>query len=51
MLSVKHKILYKGWLKSSYEEIISAVDDFFDQWDPNTVTLMQEVCEPQGKVC
>ena len=34
-------------LKSSYEDAISAVDDFFYQWDPNTATLMEEVYRQQ----
>ena len=33
---------FKCGLKGSYEDIISAVDDFFDQWDPSTATLMEE---------
>ena len=45
--------LYEGGrkvnrLKSSYDDVISAVDDFFDQWDPSIVTLMEEVCGLQG---
>ena len=39
-------------LKSSYNEVISAVDDFFfDQCDPSTATLMEEVCDLQGIQC
>ena len=30
-------------LKNSYD-IISAVDNIYDQWDPCTVILMEEVC-------
>ena len=30
---------YKGRLKSSYDDIISAVDDLFDQWGSSTTTL------------
>ena len=29
---------------------MSAVDDFFDEWDPNTATLIEEMCSPQGGV-
>ena len=36
---------------SSYDDIISAVDDFFDHRDPNTAILMEEVCEQQGGRC
>ena len=40
-------LLYKyfdGRLKGSFDEIISAVDDFFVyQWDPSTTTRMAEV--------
>ena len=25
-------------------DVISAVDDFLDQWDPSTTTLIEEVC-------
>ena len=32
-------------LKSSYD-VISAVDDCFDPWDPSTVTLTEEVRGP-----
>ena len=28
------KIIFEGGLTSSYEDIISNVDDFFDTWDP-----------------
>ena len=27
--------------------MIFAIDDFFDQWDPSTTTLVKEVCGPQ----
>ena len=37
-------VMYKGRLESSYDDIIPAVDDFFDQKDPSTATLMEEVC-------
>ena len=33
---------YESGLKSSYD-IISVVDNFFDQWDPSTTTLTEEV--------
>ena len=39
--------IYKSGLKSSYDDIISAVDDIFDQWYPSTSTLMEEVYEAQ----
>ena len=41
----------QGWgggLKSSYEHVIFAVDDFFYPWDPSTATLLEEVCGLQG---
>ena len=28
--------------ESSYYDIISAVDDFFDQWNPNTATPIEK---------
>ena len=34
----------KSELKSSLANIISAVDEFFEQWDPSTGTQMEEVC-------
>ena len=37
---------YKGGLKSSCDDVISAVDDFFDQWDPSTAMRMEEVYRP-----
>ena len=33
----------KGALKSSYDNVISAVEDFFNQWGPSTETPMEEV--------
>ena len=35
-----------GWTKSSYD-VISAVRDYFDQWNPSTETLMVNVCGTQ----
>ena len=32
--------VYLGGQKNVYDDIISAVYDFFDQWDPNTSTPM-----------
>ena len=32
----------EGGLKSPYDNIISALDDFYDQWDPT-----EEMCGPQ----
>ena len=41
-----------GWkvhcLKNSYDNVISAADDFSNQWDPSPVTAMEEVYGPQG---
>ena len=34
-------------LKCSYDDDISANEDFFDQWDPSTETSMWEVCGKQ----
>ena len=31
-------------LKSSYDNVISVVDDFFEQCDPQTAIQMEEVC-------
>ena len=36
-----------GGLKSSYDYVISAVDKFFHQQGPSTVTPMEEACELQ----
>ena len=36
------------WVKISYYEIISAIDDFFDLWDSSLTTRMEEICQPQG---
>ena len=35
--------MYEGRLKSLYDDVISAVDDFFYQWDPSSATLMEKV--------
>ena len=43
--------MYESGLKSSFDDIISAVDDFFDQWDPSTVTLMEEIYVLHGAIC
>ena len=43
MLSWK---MYKP--KSLYDDVIFAVDDFFDQWDPNTSTKTEEMCGMYG---
>ena len=43
--------MHEGGLKSSYDDAISTVDDFLDQWDPNTATPMEEVCRPQRELC
>ena len=40
--------IFEGGLKSSYNDIRSAVDDIFDHWDPSTATLMEKVCGAQG---
>ena len=41
----KTEVNYKGDLKSSYNEVTSAVDDFFFyQQDQNTKTPIEEVC-------
>ena len=34
---------YAGGLKSSYEDIIPAGDEFFDQQHPSTGTLIKEM--------
>ena len=38
-------------LKVKRAYVISAVDNFFDQWDPSTATPMEEVCELQEGLC
>ena len=30
------------WQKGSYDNIVSAIDIIFDQWDQSTVTPMEE---------
>ena len=30
-----------GSSKNSYDDTVSMVDDFFDQWDPSTATPME----------
>ena len=34
---------YKSGLKSSYDDVISVVDDIFDKQDPSSATVMGEV--------
>ena len=31
-------------LKSSYDDVITVIDESFDQWDPSPATPMEEVC-------
>ena len=38
-------------LKSSYDDVISAVDDFFDQWDPSSATQLEEVYRLHRGLC
>ena len=40
--------LREGGLKSLYDDIISAVDDFLVQWDPRMATSMEKECGVQG---
>ena len=42
--------IYKDGQKSSYNDSIYVVDDFFDQWDPSTVTPMEEKHEFQWRL-
>ena len=49
-LSMTINCKFKSGLKGAYEDVISAVDDFHDQWNLSTATLMEEVCEPQGRL-
>ena len=35
------------FMRECFKVHISAVDDFFHQWDPRSATLIEEVCEPQ----
>ena len=34
-------------VKSSFDDIISAAANFFDQWDPSTASSIKEVCSQQ----
>ena len=34
-----------------YDDVISAANDLFDQWDPISVTLKETVCGPLGGQC
>ena len=42
--------MYEDRLKSSHDGFISAVDDCFDNSDPITATLMEEVCGLHGRL-
>ena len=43
---------YDSGMKGTYKDvIISAVDDSFDQWVPNTATPMEEVYGRWGGLC
>ena len=46
-----HTLTYSGGLKSSYKDVIPAVDDIYEQWDPSTETQMEEVCRSQKELC
>ena len=37
--------VYEGRLKSSYDDVLSAVDNFLDQWDPSTAILIGVDCK------
>ena len=40
------KVVWKvNVLKSSYYDVISAVDDSFDQWDPSIAAPIEKMCE------
>ena len=39
--------MYEGGLKSSYDDVMSAANDFLDQWNPSTAILMEDVCGQQ----
>ena len=41
-LLLMNDFMDESGLKSSYDVIICAIDDFFDQWDTSTVTPMEE---------
>ena len=43
-----HTHTHEGGLKCSDNEVISAIDNLFDQWDLNTAILMEEMCELEG---
>ena len=47
----KNKLIYEGELKSTYDDIISAIDTVFDQWNPGTATLIEELCRLQRGLC
>ena len=38
-------LVYKYGLKISYDDVISAVDDVYNKWDPRTATLLEELCQ------
>ena len=37
-----------SWLKSLYDDVRSAVIEFFYQWDPSNVAPIEEVCDRNG---
>ena len=43
-MNTKHLPDHEGMLKSSYD--VAFAIDSFNQWDPRTAILMQELCEP-----
>ena len=42
---------FEDGLKSSYDDVISSIDDFFDQQYPITPKPMEEVYGLQGGLC
>ena len=38
-------------LKSSSDNVTSVVDEFFDQMEPKTATPIEELCQPQERLC
>ena len=43
--------VYEGGLQSSYDDVISAADYFFDQWNASTAMPVEEVGGPQVRLC
>ena len=44
---MKENIIHIRFMNIYIIDVISAVDNFFNPWDPSSATLMEKVCKPR----